>query len=169
MLIILIFTQIYILFFQKHKLFAYNLYQTEAEIHRNISEFILLGLSYKYYYTVCFFILVSFLVSGKPSHLYLHSVQSFFNQPMYCFLSHLSFIDICCTPSATPKLIGDMLVDGKKTFLWQLHVTGPYWALLQRHWDLYSYFHGFWLLMLTSPDLSTMWLSWTGRDAISYS
>ena len=31
------------------------------------------------------------------------------NQPMYYFLSHLSFIDICYTFSITPKLIGDLL------------------------------------------------------------
>uniref|UniRef100_A0A8D1DL50 G-protein coupled receptors family 1 profile domain-containing protein n=1 Tax=Sus scrofa TaxID=9823 RepID=A0A8D1DL50_PIG len=35
------------------------------------------------------------------------------SQPMYYFLSHLSFIDICYTSSVTPKLIGDLLVERK--------------------------------------------------------
>ncbi|EFB14100.1 hypothetical protein PANDA_020434, partial [Ailuropoda melanoleuca] len=36
-----------------------------------------------------------------------------FYQPMYYFLSHLSFMDICYTSCVTPKLIGDLLLARK--------------------------------------------------------
>ncbi|XP_058162376.1 olfactory receptor 4P4-like [Dasypus novemcinctus] len=88
------------------------------ESHRNISEFILLGLSYDQDIQIFCFVLflvcyVSILVGN---FLILVSIQcsSLFNQPMYYFLSHLSCMDICYTSSVTPKLIGDLLV-GTKT------------------------------------------------------
>uniref|UniRef100_A0A8C3WBL4 Olfactory receptor n=1 Tax=Catagonus wagneri TaxID=51154 RepID=A0A8C3WBL4_9CETA len=88
------------------------------ENQRNISEFILLGLSNdQNIQTFCFvlflFCYVSLLVGNL---LILISIQCspLFNQPMYYFLSHLSSIDICYTSSVTPKLIGDLL-GGTKT------------------------------------------------------
>ncbi|XP_065800716.1 olfactory receptor 4P4-like [Muntiacus reevesi] len=88
------------------------------ENQRNISEFILLGLSYDQNTQIfCFvFFLFCYLVLLVGNLLILFSIQCspLFNQPMYYFLSHLSLIDICYTSSVTPKLIGDLLV-GRKT------------------------------------------------------
>ncbi|XP_004461993.2 olfactory receptor 4P4-like [Dasypus novemcinctus] len=87
------------------------------ESHNNISEFILMGLSYdKHTQMFCFvlflFCYVSILVGN---FVILVSIRgsSLFNQPMYYFLSHLSCMDICYTSSVTPKLISDLLVDTK--------------------------------------------------------
>ncbi|XP_077618958.1 olfactory receptor 4P4-like [Crocuta crocuta] len=88
------------------------------ESQRNISEFVLLGLSYNQNIQIfCFvfflFCYVSILVGNL---LILVSIRcsALFYQPMYYFLSHLSFMDICYTSCVTPKLIGDLLV-AKKT------------------------------------------------------
>uniref|UniRef100_A0A4X1TBQ8 Olfactory receptor n=1 Tax=Sus scrofa TaxID=9823 RepID=A0A4X1TBQ8_PIG len=83
------------------------------ENQRNISQFILLGLSYdQNIQTFCFvlflFCYISLLVGNL---LILISIRCspLFNQPMYYFLIHLSSMDICYTSSVTPKLIGDLL------------------------------------------------------------
>nr|XP_025844506.1 LOW QUALITY PROTEIN: olfactory receptor 4P4-like [Vulpes vulpes] len=84
------------------------------ESQRNISEFILLGLSYNQNIQIfCFifflFCYVSILVGNL---LILVSIlcSGLFYQPMYYFLNHLSFMDICYTSCVTPKLIGDLLL-----------------------------------------------------------
>ncbi|XP_023447140.2 olfactory receptor 4P4-like [Dasypus novemcinctus] len=88
------------------------------ESHRNISKFILLGLSYDqniqmFCFVLFLFCYVSILVGN---FLILVSIRcsSLFYQPMYYFLGHLSCMDICYTSSVTPKLISDLLV-GTKT------------------------------------------------------
>ncbi|XP_006179089.1 olfactory receptor 4P4-like [Camelus ferus] len=88
------------------------------ENQRNISEFILLGLSYEQNIQIFCFVLFLFcyvaLLVGKLLILISIQCSPLFNQPMYYFLSHLSSMDICYTSSVTPKLIGDLL-EGTKT------------------------------------------------------
>ncbi|XP_047375467.1 olfactory receptor 4P4-like [Sciurus carolinensis] len=83
------------------------------EIQRNISEFILLGLSDdKDVQIFCFMLfLLCFVALLVGNSLILISIlcSPLFHQPMYYFLSQLSFLDICYTSSVTPKLIGDLL------------------------------------------------------------
>ncbi|XP_008825907.1 LOW QUALITY PROTEIN: olfactory receptor 4P4-like [Nannospalax galili] len=85
---------------------------------KNISEFILMGLSSSQsIQAFCFmFFLFCYLAILSGNLLILISIRysSLFNQPMYYFLSHLSSMDICYTSCVTPKLIGDLLV-GRKT------------------------------------------------------
>ncbi|XP_065801755.1 olfactory receptor 4P4-like [Muntiacus reevesi] len=87
------------------------------EHQRNISEFILLGLSHdqniQTFCSVLFLFCYVILLVGNLLILVSIPGSPLFNQPMYYFLSHLSFIDICYTSSVTPKLIGDLL-GGKK-------------------------------------------------------
>ncbi|XP_049991837.1 olfactory receptor 4P4-like [Alexandromys fortis] len=87
------------------------------ECQRNISEFILMGLSSKQDIQVFFFLFFSFcylaILCGNLLILISVRCSSLFNQPMYYFLSHLSSMDICYTSCVTPKLIGDMLVRRK--------------------------------------------------------
>ncbi|KAM9659424.1 olfactory receptor 4P4-like [Trichechus inunguis] len=87
------------------------------ESQRNISEFILLGLSYDPNMQLFCFVLFSFcyvsLLVGNLLILVSILCSSLFHQPMYYFLSHLSSVDICYTFSVTPKLIGDLLVETK--------------------------------------------------------
>ncbi|XP_012512323.1 PREDICTED: olfactory receptor 4P4-like [Propithecus coquereli] len=87
-------------------------------MQRNISEFILLGLSYDqniqiFCFALFFFCYVALLV-GNLLILVSIGCTPLFHQPMYYFLSHLSSVDICYTSSVTPKLIGDLLA-GTKT------------------------------------------------------
>ncbi|XP_037377456.1 olfactory receptor 4P4-like [Talpa occidentalis] len=87
------------------------------ENQRNISEFVLLGLSYdKNIETFCFvlflFCYITLLV-GNLVILVSIRCSPLFEQPMYYFLIHLSSMDICYTSTVTPKLIGDLLVERK--------------------------------------------------------
>ncbi|KAM8929694.1 olfactory receptor 4P4-like [Lycaon pictus] len=88
------------------------------ERQRNISEFILLGLSYDQNMQIfCFvFFLFCYIALLVGNLLILVSIRCspLFHQPMYYFLSHLSSMDICYTSSVTPKLIADLL-GGPKT------------------------------------------------------
>ncbi|XP_003802475.1 olfactory receptor 4P4-like [Otolemur garnettii] len=87
-------------------------------MQRNISEFILLGLSYDENAQILCFVLFLFcyvaLLVGNLLILVSIRRAPLFHQPMYYFLSHLSSVDICYTSSVTPKLIGDLL-RGTKT------------------------------------------------------
>ncbi|XP_020008999.2 olfactory receptor 4P4-like [Castor canadensis] len=88
------------------------------ENQRNISEFILLGLSDDKDVQRFCFVLLSFcfvaLLIGNILILISILHSNLFHQPMYYFLCHLSFMDICYTSTVTPKLIGSM-VEGTKT------------------------------------------------------
>ncbi|XP_059114870.1 olfactory receptor 4P4-like [Peromyscus eremicus] len=81
---------------------------------RNVSEFILLGLSYDHDIQIFCFVLflVCYMALLLGNFVILISIRCspLFHQPMYYFLSHLSFMDICFTSCVTPKFIGDLLV-----------------------------------------------------------
>ncbi|XP_006168082.1 olfactory receptor 4P4-like [Tupaia chinensis] len=88
------------------------------ESQRNISEFILLGLSDDQNIQIFCFVLFLFcygvLMVGNLLIFISILCSPLFHQPMYFFLSHLSSIDICYTSSVVPKLIGSLL-GGSKT------------------------------------------------------
>ena len=87
------------------------------ESQRNVSEFILLGLSHDQNMQIFCFVLFLFcyaaLLVGNLLILVSIRCSPLFHQPMYYFLSHLSTLDICYTSSVTPKLIADLLVERK--------------------------------------------------------
>ncbi|XP_014939872.1 olfactory receptor 4P4-like [Acinonyx jubatus] len=87
------------------------------ESQRNVSEFILLGLSYDHHTQIFCFVFFLFcyaaLLVGNLLILISIRCSSLFHQPMYYFLSHLSCMDICFTSSITPKFIADLLVGRK--------------------------------------------------------
>ncbi|CAD7666555.1 unnamed protein product [Nyctereutes procyonoides] len=84
---------------------------------RNISEFILLGLSYdqsiQIFCFVIFLLCYVALLAGNLLTLISIRCSPLFHQSMYYFLIHISLIDICYTSTVTPKLIGDLLVERK--------------------------------------------------------
>ncbi|XP_004683579.1 PREDICTED: olfactory receptor 4P4-like [Condylura cristata] len=84
---------------------------------RNISEFILLGLSSNKKIQIFCFVLFLFcyvaLLVGNFVILVSIRCSPLFEQPMYFFLIHLATMDICYTSTVTPKLIGDLLVERK--------------------------------------------------------
>ncbi|XP_015332495.1 olfactory receptor 4P4-like [Marmota marmota marmota] len=87
------------------------------ENQRNISEFILLGLSYDQNIQIfCFVLFLTCYVALLVGNLLiLISIRCspLYHQPMYYFLSQLSFMDVCFTSCVTPKFIGDLLVKKK--------------------------------------------------------
>ncbi|XP_006883142.1 PREDICTED: olfactory receptor 4K1-like [Elephantulus edwardii] len=82
-----------------------------------VSEFVLLGLSDSWELQLFFFAIFSIVyvasVLGNILIIIIISSDSHLNSPMYFLLSHLSFIDICQSNFATPKMLGDFLVEHK--------------------------------------------------------
>ncbi|XP_037377457.1 olfactory receptor 4P4-like [Talpa occidentalis] len=87
------------------------------ENQRNISEFILLGLSSNKNIEIFCFLLFSFcyiaILVGNLVIIVSIRCSPLFDQPMYYFLIHLAIMDLCYTTTVTPKLIGDLLVERK--------------------------------------------------------
>ncbi|XP_012383760.2 olfactory receptor 4P4-like [Dasypus novemcinctus] len=85
--------------------------------HENITEFILLGLfSDEDVKAACFVLfLLCYLAILLGNLLVLLTIRGshLSEQPMYFFLSYLSFMDICFTSAVAPKLIKDLLVQRK--------------------------------------------------------
>ncbi|XP_038621171.1 olfactory receptor 4P4-like [Tachyglossus aculeatus] len=84
---------------------------------KNITEFILLGLSQDQNVQIFCFVLFLFcyiiLLMGNLLILITVGCSYLINQPMYYFLAHLSSIDMCYTSTVTPKLIWDLLAKTK--------------------------------------------------------
>ncbi|XP_072476732.1 olfactory receptor 4P4-like [Notamacropus eugenii] len=83
----------------------------------NVMEFILLGLSQNNPVQILCFIIFLFcylaiLIGNFIVMISITCIQ-LIEQPMYFFLTYLSFMDICYTSTVTPKLISDMLVENK--------------------------------------------------------
>ncbi|XP_054999710.1 olfactory receptor 4P4-like [Sorex araneus] len=87
------------------------------ESYRNVSEFILLGLSYGHnvqiFCFVVFLLCYVALLGGNLLIIVSIYCSPLYNQPMYYFLIYLSSIDICYTSTVTPKLLADLLVERK--------------------------------------------------------
>ncbi|XP_043827941.1 olfactory receptor 4P4-like [Dromiciops gliroides] len=83
----------------------------------NVTEFILLGFSQnKQVQILCFAIfLFCYMATLMGNFIVMISITSsqLIEQPMYFFLTYLSFMDVCYTSTVTPKLITDMLVEKK--------------------------------------------------------
>ncbi|XP_037691411.1 olfactory receptor 4K1 [Choloepus didactylus] len=82
-----------------------------------VSEFVLLGLTSSYELQLFFFVIFSIMyvasVLGNIMIIAIISSDSHLNSPMYFLLSNLSFIDICQSNFATPKMLVDFFVEHK--------------------------------------------------------
>ncbi|XP_050652350.1 olfactory receptor 4K1 [Macaca thibetana thibetana] len=82
-----------------------------------VSEFVLLGLSNSRELQIFFFAIFSVVyvtsVLGNVLIIIIISFDSRLNSPMYFLLSNLSFIDICQSNFATPKMLVDFFVEHK--------------------------------------------------------
>ncbi|KAF7472190.1 hypothetical protein GHT09_016794 [Marmota monax] len=89
----------------------------ETMEYENITEFILLGLfsneDAKATCSVIFSLCYLAILSGNLAVLLTIKGSHLGEQPMYFFLSYLSFMDICFTSTVAPKLIIDLLVQWK--------------------------------------------------------
>ncbi|XP_042532149.1 olfactory receptor 4X2-like [Dipodomys spectabilis] len=92
-----------------------------ADIH-NVTEFIFLGLSSNQKVErVCFVIfllLYTAIVLGNLLIVLTVATSRSLGSPMYFFLCHLSFVEICYSSSTAPKLISDLLAERKAIALW---------------------------------------------------
>uniref|UniRef100_A0A4X2L5D1 Olfactory receptor n=1 Tax=Vombatus ursinus TaxID=29139 RepID=A0A4X2L5D1_VOMUR len=82
------------------------------ENHNNVTEFILLGLLMKkemkttfIFFSLCYLV----ILMGNLFILTTIRFSKLNEQPMYFFLSYLSFMDVCFTSTVAPKLIMDLL------------------------------------------------------------
>ncbi|XP_004482731.1 olfactory receptor 4K1 [Dasypus novemcinctus] len=82
-----------------------------------VPEFVLLGLSSSCELQLFFFAIFSIVyvasVLGNIMIIVIISCDSHLNSPMYFLLSNLSFIDICQSNFATPKMLADFFVEHK--------------------------------------------------------
>lgn len=82
-----------------------------------VSEFVLLGLSHSWdlqlFFLAIFSVVYVTSVLGNLMIIVLISSDSHLNSPMYFLLSNLSFIDICQSNFATPKMLVDFFVENK--------------------------------------------------------
>ncbi|XP_066216128.1 olfactory receptor 5G9-like [Saccopteryx leptura] len=92
------------------------------ENYTGVIEFIFTGLDYNPQLQVFLFLLfLSFYVinlTGNLSMIILIRVDSRLHTPMYFFLSHLSFVDICISSVMGPKMLTDFFVKKKVISFW---------------------------------------------------
>ncbi|XP_059577304.1 olfactory receptor 5AR1-like [Alligator mississippiensis] len=82
-----------------------------------VTEFILLGLmdhpKLRVTFFVMFLVIYAVSIMGNLGMIILFRANSQLHTPMYFFLSHLSFVDMCCTSTITPKMLATFYSDGK--------------------------------------------------------
>ena len=81
----------------------------------NVMEFILLGLSQNNPVQILCFIIFLFcylaILMGNFIVMISITCSWLTEQPMYFFLTYLSFMDVCYPSTVTPKLISDTLAE----------------------------------------------------------
>ncbi|ELW46850.1 olfactory receptor 1009 [Tupaia chinensis] len=87
------------------------------ENYTRVTEFIFTGLNYNPQLQVFFFLLfLSFYIinlTGNLGMIVLIRIDSHLHTPMYFFLSHLSFVDICFSSVVIPKMLTDFFMKRK--------------------------------------------------------
>lgn len=85
--------------------------------HTTVTEFVLMGFTDRPELQLPLFVvfLVIYLITlvGNLGMILLIKVDSRLHTPMYYFLSHLAFIDICYSSSIGPKMLQNLLVKDK--------------------------------------------------------
>ncbi|XP_010073303.1 PREDICTED: olfactory receptor 1052-like [Pterocles gutturalis] len=80
--------------------------------HSNVTEFVLLGFTDRQELLFVIFLLIYITtLVGNLGMIVLIKTNSQLHVPMYFFLSHLSFLDICYSSSITPKLLSSLLAE----------------------------------------------------------
>ncbi|XP_057585124.1 olfactory receptor 1009-like [Hippopotamus amphibius kiboko] len=92
------------------------------ESYMRVTEFIFRGLNYNPQLQVFLFLLfLSFYVinlTGNFGMMVLIQIDSRLHTPMYFFLSHLSFVDMCFSSVVSPKMLADFFVRRKAISFW---------------------------------------------------
>ncbi|XP_037674430.1 olfactory receptor 5M10 [Choloepus didactylus] len=85
--------------------------------HTTVTEFILLGLTndpvLEKIFFVVFLVIYLITLAGNLCMIVLIRTSSCLHTPMYFFLGHLSFVDICYSSNITPNMLYNFLSDKK--------------------------------------------------------
>ncbi|XP_004715012.1 putative olfactory receptor 5AK3 [Echinops telfairi] len=85
--------------------------------YTEVTEFFLLGFSgqHKFRYALFIVFLVIYVTSmvGNIGMILLINTDTRLQTPMYFFLQHLAFVDLCYTSAITPKMLQNFLVENK--------------------------------------------------------
>ncbi|KAK9410362.1 olfactory receptor [Crotalus adamanteus] len=83
-----------------------------------ITEFILQGFignpRMQFLLFTIFLFVYAISVLGNVGMILLISTKPQLHKPMYYFLGNLSFVDLCCSSAISPKMLIDLLVEGKR-------------------------------------------------------
>ena len=105
-----------------------------------VTEFILLGLTSTQELQIFFFALLFTIymvtVAGNLGMIVLIRVSARLHTPMYFFLSHLSFVDLCFSSNVTPKMLGIFLSE-RKTISYTACMVRCYFFIALLHVGIY--------------------------------
>uniref|UniRef100_A0A8C0XKU4 Olfactory receptor n=1 Tax=Castor canadensis TaxID=51338 RepID=A0A8C0XKU4_CASCN len=89
----------------------------EEKNQTTVTEFHFLGLSDLFHQKIVIFIMLLFVylvtMGGNLGMIILIWIDLRLHTPMYFFLSHLSFVDICSSSSIAPKMLYDIFAEKK--------------------------------------------------------
>ncbi|CAK7309291.1 olfactory receptor 5M8 [Vulpes vulpes] len=106
----------------------------------SVTEFILLGLTSRLELQIILFLLflAIYLVTlaGNLGMIVLIQVNAQLHKPMYFFLSHLSFVDLCFSSNVTPKML-EVFLSEKKTISYPACLVQCYFFIALVHVEIY--------------------------------
>ncbi|XP_057583949.1 olfactory receptor 5M8 isoform X2 [Hippopotamus amphibius kiboko] len=108
--------------------------------YTSVTEFILLGLTSSWEVQILFFVLFLAIyvatVAGNLGMIILIQVSARLHTPMYFFLSHLSFVDLCFSSNVTPKML-EVFLSEKKTISYPACLVQCYFFIALVHVEIY--------------------------------
>ncbi|XP_011382361.1 olfactory receptor 5M8-like [Pteropus medius] len=106
----------------------------------SVTEFILLGLTRRLELQILlFFLFLAIYVAtlvGNVGMIVLIQVNARLHTPMYFFLSHLSFVDLCFSSNVTPKML-EIFLSKKKTISYPACLVQCYLFIALVHVEIY--------------------------------
>ena len=106
----------------------------------SVTEFILLGLTDRLELQILLFLLFLAIyvatVAGNLGTIVLIQVSARLHIPMYFFLSHLSFVDLCFSSNVTPKML-EIFLSEKKTISYPACLVQCYLFIALVHVEIY--------------------------------
>ncbi|XP_004645814.1 olfactory receptor 5M8, partial [Octodon degus] len=105
-----------------------------------VTEFILLGLTNLWELEILGFLLFlavyTVTVVGNTAMIVLIVADARLHTPMYFFLSHLSFVDLCFSSNVTPKML-EVFLSAKKTISYPACLVQCYFFIALVHVEMY--------------------------------
>ncbi|KAM6159127.1 olfactory receptor 5M8 [Rhynchocyon petersi] len=106
----------------------------------SVSEFILLGLTNRLELQILLFLLFLAVylvtVAGNLGMIILIQVNARLHTPMYFFLSHLSFVDLCFSTNVTPKML-EIFLSARKSISYPACLVQCYFFIALVHVEIY--------------------------------